>query len=86
MSADEQEKMEYEARDRAIRGYSTRRSSARRRGREEGMKRGVEKGMGKVRQSMTSEMRSSGMSADEICRMAGATEEEIRKAKEAMES
>lgn len=86
MSADEQAKLEYEARERAIRDYNSQMSSALRRGREEGMKRGVEKGMEKARQSMIIEMLSNGMSADEICRMAGATEEEIRKAKEAMES
>ena len=86
MSADEQAKLEYEARERAIRDYNSQMSSALRRGREEGMKRGVEKGMEKARQSMIIEMLSNGMSADEIYRMAGATEEEIRKAKEAMES
>ena len=74
LDADEQAKLEYEARERAIRDYNSQMSSALRRGREE------------ARQSMIIEMLGNGMSADEICRMAGATEEEIRKAKEAMES
>lgn len=74
MSADEQAKLEYEARERAIRDYNSQMNSALRRGREE------------ARQSMIIEMLGNGMSADEICRMAGATKEEIRKAKEAMES
>ena len=78
MSADEQAKLEYEARERAIRDYNSQMSSALRRGREEGIQ--------KARQSMIIEMLGNGMSADEICRMAGVTEEEIRKAKEAMES
>ena len=74
MSADEKAKLEYEARERAIRDYNSQMSSALRRGREE------------ARQTMIIEMLGNGMSADEICRMAGVTEEEIRKAKEAMES
>lgn len=74
MSADEQAKLEYEARERAIRDYNSQMNSALRRGREE------------ARQSMITEMLGNGMCEDEICRMAGATKEEIRKAKEAMES
>ncbi len=77
MSADEQAKLEYEARERAIRDYNSQMNSALRRGREEGIK--------KARQSMIIEMLGNGMSADDICRMAGASQEEIRKAKEAME-
>ena len=82
MSADEQAKLEYEARERAIRDYNSQMSSALRRGREEGMKCGVER----ARQTMIIEMLGNGMSADEICRLAGATQEEIRKAKEVMEA
>ncbi len=45
LSADERAKLEYEARERAIRDYNSQMSSALRRGEQRGMERGMEKGM-----------------------------------------
>lgn len=45
LSADDRKRMEYEAREKALRDYHSQMSSATKRGLEEGMKEGLEKGM-----------------------------------------
>ena len=45
LSADERAKLEYEARERAIRDYNSQMSSALRRGEQKGMERGLKRGM-----------------------------------------
>ena len=47
LSADERAKLEYEARERAIRDYNSQMSSALRRGEQKGMERGLKRGMEK---------------------------------------
>ena len=69
LSADEQAKLEYEAREKAIRDHNSQMSSALRRG----MQRGIE---------MIIEMLKKGIEPEEIMHLTGAGAEEVKRAAE----
>lgn len=76
MSADDMARLEYEARERAIRDYNSQMSSALKRGREEGFTQGKAQGrMAVLTQMLDSEI------PEEIILKAGFTSEEITRAK-----
>ena len=77
MSADERARLEYEARQKAIRDHEAIMSSAWNRGLQEGREQGIEQG----RLSMIRRMLEGGASPEEIMRLAGVTEEEVEKAR-----
>ena len=77
MSADERARLEYEARQKAIRDHEAIMSSAWNRGLQEGREQGIEQG----RPSMIRRMLEGGASPEEIMRLAGVTEEEVEKAR-----
>lgn len=91
LSADEKAKLEYEAREKAIRDYNSQMSSALRRGMqrgmekgmEQGMKQGMQQGIEQGRQDMIVHMLQSGAAPEEIILMTGAEPEEVKKAAEA---
>ena len=86
LSADEKAKLEYEAREKAIRDYNSQMSSALRRGMqrgmEKGMKQGMEQGIEQGRQDLIIHMLQSGAAPEEIIRLTGAEPEEVKKAAE----
>ena len=65
MSADEKARLEYEAREKAIRDYNSQINSALRRGEEEG------------RRSVLMRMLENGLSPEEIMRLSGAAQKEV---------
>ncbi len=73
MSADERARLEYEARQKAIRDHEAIMSSA--------WNRGLQEGIQQERQSMIRSMLEGGASPEEIVRLAGVTEEEVEKAR-----
>ena len=75
MSADERARLEYEARQKAIRDHEAIMSSAWNRGLQEGREQGVAQG----RLSIVRRMLEGGASPEEIMRLAGVTEEEVEK-------
>ena len=77
MSADERARLEYEARQKAVRDHEAIMSSAWNRGLQEGREQGIEQG----RLSMIRRMLEGGASPEEIMRLAGVTEEEVEKAR-----
>lgn len=77
MSADERARLEYEARQKAIRDHEAIMSSAWNRGLQEGREQGVAQG----RLSIVRRMLEGGASPEEIMRLAGVTEEEVEKAR-----
>ena len=85
MSADERARLEYEARQKAIRDHEAIMSSAWNRGlqegREQGAKEGREQGIEQGRLSMIRRMLEGVASPEEIMRLAGVTEEEVEKAR-----
>ena len=87
LSADEKAKLEYEAREKAIRDYNSQMSSVLRRGMEkgmeQGMKKGMEQGIEQSRQDLIIHMLQSGTAPEEIIRLTGAEPEEVKKAAEA---
>ena len=78
MSADERARLEYEARQKAIRDHEAIMSSAWNRGLQEGREQGIEQG----RLSMIRRMLEGGASPEEIVRLTGVTEEEVEKARD----
>ena len=68
MSADEKARLEYEAREKAIRDYNSQINSALRRGEEEG------------RRSVLMRMLENGLSPEEIMRLSGAAQKEVEDA------
>lgn len=84
MSADERAKLEYEARERALRDYNSQMNSALKRGIEKGIEQGKAQGMDQGRMSLIIQMMKNGMSPEEVIRMSGATEDEIERAKKAL--
>ena len=86
MSADERARLEYEARQKAIRDHEAIMSSAWNRGlqegREQGAKEGREQGIEPGRLSMIRRMLEGGASPEEIVRLTGVTEEEVEKARD----
>ena len=94
MSADERARLEYEARQKAIRDHEAIMSSAWNRGlqegreqgakegREQGAKEGREQGVAQGRLSIVRRMLEGGASPEEIVRLTGVTEEEVEKARD----
>ncbi|MBM6949190.1 Rpn family recombination-promoting nuclease/putative transposase [Mordavella massiliensis] len=74
MSADERARLEYEARQKAIRDHEAIMSSA--------WNRGLQEGIQQERQSMIRSMLEGGASPEEIVRLTGVTEEEVEKARD----
>ncbi|HIY00116.1 MAG TPA: Rpn family recombination-promoting nuclease/putative transposase, partial [Candidatus Dorea intestinigallinarum] len=81
MSADERARLEYEARQKAIRDHDAIMSSAWETGMEKGMEKGLQKGREQGRLSIVRRMLEGGTSPEEIMRLTGATEEEVEKAR-----
>ena len=85
MSADERARLEYEARQKAIRDHDAIMSNAWETGMEKEMEKGMEKGLQKGREqgrlSIVRRMLEGGTSPEEIMRLTGATEEEVEKAR-----
>ena len=79
MSADERARLEYEARQKAIRDHDAIMKSAWENGLESGMKQGLEQGLEQGRQSIIQKMLDNGASPEEIMGLAGATQEEVEK-------
>lgn len=105
LSADERKRLEYEAREKAVRDYNSLMGSELRRGlekgleegrkrgleegrkrgleegRKEGKKQGIEQGIERGRRELILRMMENNMSPEDIMRVAGVSEEEIRAAK-----
>ncbi len=93
LSADERKRLEYEAREKAVRDYNSlmggelRRGlergieEGRKRGMEEGIKEGKKQGIEQGRRALVIHMLENGMSPEDIMRVAGVSEEEINAAK-----
>ena len=79
MSADEKERLEYEAREKALRDYNSQMSSARRRGeaigKEIGEKIGIKLGEKSCEERIILNMHQLGKSAEEISVLTGCSEE-----------
>ena len=82
LSADEQAKLEYEAREKAIRDYNSQMSSALRRGMQRGIEKGMEQGIQQGRKELMVEMLKNGMEPEKIMRLTGAGAEEVKRAAE----
>lgn len=92
LSADERKRLEYEAREKAVRDYNSLMGGELRRGLEEGRKRGLEEGrkrgleLGRKegveqgRRALIIHMLENGMSPEDIMRVAGVSEDEINAA------
>ena len=85
LSADERKRLEYEAREKAVRDYNSLMGGELRRGLErgieEGKKQGLEQGIEQGRRALVIHMLENGMSPEDIMRVAGVSEEEINAAK-----
>ena len=97
LSADERKRLEYEAREKAVRDYNSLMGGELRRGLErgieegrkrgmeegikEGKKQGIEQGIEQGRRALVIHMLENGMSPEDIMRVAGVSEEEINAAK-----
>lgn len=91
LSADEKAKLEYEAREKAIRDYNSQISSALRRGMERGLEQGLEKGLEQGLEQGLKQGRSEGINyligrmlergvtPEEVARQTGISSEEIEK-------
>lgn len=82
MSADEQTKLEYEARERAIRDYNSQMNSALKRGVQRGIQQGIQLGIHQERFALIRQMLAKGMQPGEIADLAGFSMEEIEEAKQ----
>ena len=82
MSADEQAKLEYEARERAIRDYNSQMSSALRRGMQRGIEKGLQQGIQQGRMELLIGMLKNGVEPEEIMHLTGAGAEEVKRAAE----
>ena len=85
MSADERARLEYEARQKAIRDHDAIMNSAwetgQEKGLQEGREQGMEQGIEQGRLSIVRRMLEGGTSPEEIMRLTGATGEEVEKAR-----
>ena len=85
LNADERKRLEYEAREKAVRDYNSLMGGELRRGLErgikEGKKQGLEQGIEQGRRALVIHMLENGMSPEDIMRVAGVSEEEINAAK-----
>ena len=94
LSADEQAKLEYEAREKAIRDHNSQMSSALRRGMQrgiekgmqqglqEGRKQGMQQGIQQGRMELLIGMLKNGVEPEEIMHLTGAGAEEVKRAAE----
>ena len=96
LSADEQKRLEYEAREKAVRDYNTLMDSAVKEGLRQGVQQGLQQGIqqgiqqgvqqgiqrGRLseRQALIRQMLENGMKAEDIVRFTGITPEEIKTA------
>lgn len=78
LSADEQAKLEYEAREKAIRDYNSQMNSA--------LKRGIEKGIEEGKRSLIRTMLENGAEPDLIAKLTGLSLSEIKEAEELPDS
>ena len=76
LSADEQAKLEYEAREKAIRDHNSQMNSALKRGIQRGMEKGIEKGQ----RSLIRTMLENGAEPDLIAKLTGLSLSEIKEA------
>ena len=96
MSADEKKRLEYEAKEKAIRDYNSQmlelKEVGRKEGRKEGIKEGIKegnkegikKGIDKQRKNTIKEMLKEKESIEKIIKYTGATEKEIIEIKKSM--
>lgn len=82
LSADEQAKLEYEAREKAIRDHNSQMSSALRRGMQRGIEKGLQQGIQQGRMELIIEMLKKGIEPEEIMHLTGAGAEEVKRAAE----
>ncbi|HJB82352.1 MAG TPA: hypothetical protein H9711_04285 [Candidatus Mediterraneibacter intestinavium] len=82
LSADEQAKLEYEAREKAIRDHNSQMSSALRRGMQRGIEKGLQQGIQQGRMELLIEMLKKGIEPEEIMHLTGAGAEEVKRAAE----
>ena len=90
LSADEQAKLEYEAREKAIRDHNSQMSSALRRGMQRGIEKGMQQGLQEGRKQgiqqgrmeLIIEMLKKGIEPEEIMHLTGAGAEEVKRAAE----
>ncbi len=75
LSADEKRRMEYEAREKALRDYNSQMGSAFKRGEERGEKRGELRGIEKTRRIF--QLHGQGKEPGEIAGICGMTEKEV---------
>ena len=81
LSADERKRLEYEAREKAVRDYNSLMGGELRRGLERGIEEGKKQGIEQGRRALVIHMLENGMSPEDIMRVAGVSEEEINAAK-----
>lgn len=82
LSADEQAKLEYEAREKAIRDHNSQMSSALRRGMQRGIEKGLQQGIQQGRMELLIGMLKKGIEPEEIMHLTGAGAEEVKRAAE----
>ena len=82
LSADEQAKLEYEAREKAIRDHNSQMNSALKRGMQRGMEKGIEEG----KRSLIRTMLENGAEPDLIAKLTGLSLSEIKEAEELPDS
>ena len=82
LSADEQAKLEYEAREKAIRDHNSQMNSALKRGMQRGMEKGIEEG----KRSLIRTMLANGAAPDLIAKLTGLSLSEIKEAEELPDS
>ena len=78
LSADERAKLEYEARERAIRDYNSQMSSALRLGEQKGMERGIRQGEREERRRIIENQLKKGRSMEETAELLGLNLSEVR--------
>nr|WP_207751426.1 Rpn family recombination-promoting nuclease/putative transposase [Mediterraneibacter glycyrrhizinilyticus] len=86
LSADEQAKLEYEAREKAIRDHNSQMNSALKRGMQRGMEKGIEEGMKKGKRSLIRTMLANGAAPDLIAKLTGLSLSEIKEAEKLPDS
>lgn len=89
MSADERARMEYEARERAIRDYDSQMNSALRHGMEKGIQKGMQKGLQEgilqERKAIVARMINNGIKPEDIAELTGIDLAEVKKLKRKLE-
>lgn len=89
LSADERKRLEYEAREKAVRDYNCLMDSALeeglREGREQGLEQGLMRGQQQARRELTVQMLKNGMKPEDIMRLSGITRAEIEAAEKELD-